>query len=103
MNISQFYGNETEEIKVEPKTQTSISYRDKEAYNVVPANAEITKREVNINVREIENGFLKSVCTNIWYNLRSEENEVSEHYCYNEECYYSAKKPIDIELRYSMD
>ena len=81
----------------------SFSYTPKEQQEPIPMGAVIKKIEKNIAVRQIENGYIKSINTCICYEVaeKEEEGENEKHememkYHYSTTETYSTEKPMDI-------
>jgi hypothetical protein len=109
--VASLYGGESYPMaKSENKVSTSINYSSKEVQEEVPMDAIIKSKDISISIREIENGFLKTISTSIRYSVREkeeggemEEPEYGEDkYMYQTKTYYSKEKPIDISLKYDI-
>ena len=93
MNIRDFYGNKTETVEAvapQPKTQTTITVRDKEVSREMPMGATVVEETVDIFVEEIENGWMKTVNKYCRYMIKEKEEgeETEEEY----DSYYTTKR-----------
>ncbi len=109
--IANLYGGENYPMaKSENKVSTSINYSSKEVQEEIPVDAIIKSKEISINIREIENGFLKTISTTTRYCVREKEEggemEAPEYeeekWNYQTKTYFSKEKPIDISLKYDI-
>lgn len=87
-------------------SQTSINYRSKDAVEEIPMGAVIKKTETNIDIREIENGWLKTINVYTSYSVmekeEGEESEMEDKWHSSSKTYFSKEKPIDIQMAYSV-
>jgi hypothetical protein len=60
----------------------------------LPKGATITKKNVSLTVKEIENGFLLTKS----YDLEWSDSKGSNHYEYFDKCWYSETNPIEINM-----
>lgn len=59
----------------------------------IPSGAEITKKDVTVRVREIENGFIIDKSIDIKYT-----HDGDSHYEYVTKSWYTKENPMDIDL-----
>lgn len=79
------------EILKKSKPQ-NISYNGKET-NRLPKGAKIMKKDYNIRVEEIENGFIICKSYNVEYTLGD-----NKEYSYFEKKWFSEENPLDVSL-----
>lgn len=60
----------------------------------LPKGGSITKKNVSLQVKEIENGFLLTKS----YDLEWVDSKGSNHYEYFDKCWYSETNPIEINM-----
>jgi len=101
--IANLYGSESYPTsKKENKVSTSINYSSKEVQEEIPMDAIIKSKEISISIREIENGFLKTVSTSTHYCIKEKDGDEEDKYNYQSKTFYSKEKPIDVSLKYDI-
>lgn len=114
MNLQpkNLYGDSQEvEVSKPIKRKNTYSYSPKDTMeDEIPSNAKIISVEKNIEVREIENGFIKTTYTYTRYKEMEEELDGStdekeccdEKYCNQSKTVYYKDKPIEVNLKYEV-
>ena len=117
MNLQpkNLYGDSQEVEMSKPiKRKNTYSYSPKDTMeDEIPKNAKIISVEKNIDVREIENGFLKTTNTYTRYKCVEEsESEMGNsmettesddiEYCSQSKTVYYKDKPIEVNLKYEV-
>lgn len=101
--IAGLYGGESYPTpKSENRVSTNINYSSKEVQEEIPMDAIIKSKEISISIREIENGFLKTVSTNTYYCIKEKDGDEEDKWNYQSKTYYSKEKPIDVSLKYDV-
>ena len=113
MNPQDIYGD-SQVVKTDApiKKRNSYSYYPKDnMQDEIPSNAKIISVEKNIEVREIENGYLKTTNTYTKYEEvemdesdNSTETSESEDIktCWQGKTVYYKDKPIEVNLKYEV-
>lgn len=115
LQANKIYGD-TEEVEVSKpiKRKNTYLYIPKDTMgDEIPPNAKIISQEKNIEVKEIENGFLKTTNTYTKYqcveesesemdnSMETNENDNIE-YCNQSKTVYYKDKPIEVNLKYEV-
>lgn len=107
MGIGQYYGNPSE-MKSMPtqsegkRTQTTISYRDKEVNETIPENAIIKSIENNVTIQEIENGYIKTTNVYTHYCIPEKDGDMEDKWNNNTKSVYMKDRPTDAILNYGL-
>ena len=96
INYNEIYG---EAISNPVQANRSFSFREKRPYESVPEGAKILSKNVSVDVREIDNGYIKCTNTEIHYSIQ-EGDDVNDRWCYNSDEFYYSEKPMDIIKMY---
>mgnify|MGYP001586054634 CR=1 FL=1 len=99
MNTDMMYGGETV-MSLPVSENQSFSYQSKPDYEPLPEGAVVKKISKSVYVREINNGYVKRVCTDIHYTIKEEDGDAEDRYKYDEQETYFKEKPLDILKMY---
>lgn len=82
--------------EVKGSSLKSIRFSDDNNKEKIPEGAIILKKDVTVNVEEIENGFI--ICKNydVKYMMKGKDGDGNTNYAYYTEKYYSEDNPLTI-------